>query len=385
MRQILSIIVALSTLLLSACDQIEHRSEKVAKKPLTKLAENKQSPKMVWSASNTFGSAKGNSILRLALTPKAVITAENRGILRSRDRLTGDLLWEKNTKTQITGGPTVVSDYILVGTRDKGLYAYHVNSGDLLWQVPMTGEILAAPAGTQDRVFVHAMDGSVSAIQLSDGKVIWRHSLSTPPIVLRHSSSPVFSGNHVFVGFSNGRLMALHRVDGSTGWEHELSFPKGRSDIQRMADISADPIIENGVLYAVSYQGHLAALQAESGTTLWERELSSFSGFALNKNALYVAESKGAIVAIDRRSGKVLWEQKALEGRRLSQPAVIGQVVVVGDDDGYLHWISATDGSFQSRLQFDKQGIEAPLVVKNNLLYVLGRSGKVAAFNVTQY
>ncbi len=381
MRQFLAVIAAISTLLLAACNQIEHRSEAIKKRPLPALTQSQSEPRALWTATNGTGTTRGNSILRLAVTPSTVVSASSRGHLLAQERRTGRVLWEFETNMPITGGPTIVSNHVLVGTRDKGLFAYNLQNGQQVWQVNISGEIIAAPAGNRDRVFVHAMDGSVSAVSVNDGHIIWRHSLSTPPIVLRHSSSPAFAGNYVIVGFSNGRLLALDRMDGSIGWERELSHPKGRSDIQRMSDISADPIVQNGIIYAVSYQGRLAALKADSGNPLWEREMSSYAGFALSNNMIFVADAKGHIVAVDRRNGKTIWEQAGLEGRRLSRPEVFAGNVVVGDDEGYLHWVSSQDGAFINRVQVDKKGIEAPPVVSENILYVLGRGGKIAAFN----
>ena len=82
----------------------------------------------------------------------------------------------------ITGGPTIVSNHVLVGTRDKGLFAYNLQNGQQVWQVNISGEIIAAPAGNRDRVFVHAMDGSVSAVSVNDGHIIWRHSFQRLPL-----------------------------------------------------------------------------------------------------------------------------------------------------------------------------------------------------------
>lgn len=408
-KQVVALVIkaVLLSSVLSGCNTIEHRSEAIPKKPLPEVPGDSKikaltltalapfskntppvtprlvEPKLVWSTAKGVGTKKSDAKLRLALTQNAVITADTSGVIRAQDRRTGAQLWEKNIKTSISGGPTIIGETLLIGSRSKGVFAYHAGNGDFLWQTPLTGEILACPAGNRGVAFVHSLDGSVTALNLNDGQILWRQGLSTPPIVLRHSSSPAVADNQVFVGFANGRLMALHRLDGSQNWEREIAIPKGRSDIQRMTDISADPLVKDGVVYVVSYQGRLAALKADSGVPLWEREMSSYSGFALDKNILYLADAKGSLIALSRRTGKTIWEQDALQGRRLSKPEIHNGLLVVGDDDGYLHWISAKDGSLLNRILVDSQGIETPPISDHNSLYVLGRGGKLSVFNAS--
>ncbi len=384
-RAVLAVVAAISVpaVILSACNPVEHRSEAIPKKKLQAVA-SRVNPRLVWASNKGSGAKNSEVKLRLALVNNALISADAKGAIFAQDRNSGEILWETSTKTQITAGPTIIGDRVLVGTKDKGVYAFDITNGKELWKTPLSGEVLAAPQGSRDMVFVHAMDGSVAALSLSDGHVLWRQSLSIPPIVLHESSSPAVENNRVFVGFSNGRLMALDQQDGSLNWEHEVAIPRGRSDIQRMADISADPIVRNGIVYVVSYQGRLAALKADSGTSLWERDMSSYAGFTLDNSAIYVSDARGSVIAVDRKSGKTLWEQDGLQGRRLSRPSVVGNTIAVGDEDGFLHWLSAHDGTFLSRTMVDSKGIEAPPLVQNNMLYVLGRGGKVAVYTLEE-
>jgi outer membrane protein assembly factor BamB len=384
MRQIWVVLVALITIFLTGCNNIEHRSDSLPKKPLPNLEQASINPQLIWSTAKGSGVGKSAAKLRLALTQSAIITADIKGTVIAQNRKTGETLWNVDTKCTITGGPTIIENRILVGTKEKGLLAFDVATGQELWRSSLSGEALSAPKGNQGIVFVHTLDGSVAALNLNDGNLLWRHSLSSPPIVLRQGSSPAISGNHVLVGFSNGRLLNLDRMDGSITWEREVSAPRGRSDIQRMTDISADPIIKDGVVYAVSYQGRLVALSLDSGVPIWERDMSSYAGFTLSNKALFICDAKGDILSINRRSGSTLWCQTALEGRRLSKPQIVNNTLVVGDEDGYLHCLSMEDGSLLSRVKVDSKGIEAPMEVMDNTLYVLGRGGKVSAFTMSQ-
>jgi len=368
-------------LFMSGCQNLEHRSEVPKKEPLPKLTAEKEKRKhlaTVWTKSDSDGLGKGDARLKPATIGNSVVIADHKGHIFAYDKQSGSSLWKINTNTTISAGPAVSKDFVSVGTRNGEVLTYRMSNGSFLWRVSLSGEVLAAPTIGGDSIFVHALDGSVTALNLQDGRVQWRYNSHTPSIVLRQSSRPIVNDRHVIVGFANGKLRALNRNDGTVEWERDIGAPKGRSDVQRMADISSDPIISEGVVYAVSYQGRLAAISLENGSELWGRNISSNSGMALSKDVLYITEVWGLVRAVNKKTGETLWEQKGLKGRQLTTPVVMGSNLVVGDEEGYLHFLSQSNGSYVARDRVDNKGIEAAPVALENRLVVLGRSGKLA-------
>lgn len=379
MRALRYTILALGCLLLSACNTIEKQPELIKKGPLPKLSERKVIPGLLWTNTQSSGIAKSDANLRLAVTQSDIVVADSKGKILALNRQTGAAKWAISTKTQITAGPSVSEGRVVVGTDDGKVLAYQLSDGLFLWQANVTSAVIAAPLIGAGGVFVHGLDGSVVALKAQTGQPLWRYSVQTPPLMLRQNSSPVMQNNRVIVGFSNGKLVAFNRLDGYPEWERELAISKGRSDIQRMVDISADPVVKDNRLYAVSYQGQIAAMEIETGSTVWERALSSYSGLAVSNHAVFVSDPSGVVWALSRKTGDVLWKKTDLMGRQLSAPAVIDGLIVFGDNDGYLHWMSQTDGTFVGQNLVDSKGIKATPIVKDNLVYVLGQSGKVAA------
>jgi outer membrane protein assembly factor BamB len=383
MRFCWSLVVAAATVLLAGCNQIEHRSESLPKKSLPTLSQASPfQPRVLWSSSQGSGSSGKDAKLNLSITQNTVVSADSKGVLRAQNRNSGQEIWSVKTQSLISSGPTVIHNIILLGTRDARVLAYRLEDGALLWQVPVSGEVLAAPQGNHQVAYVNTLDGSIVALSLEDGRQLWRYSHQMPSIVLRKNSSPVIEANHVIAGFPNGRLLALQSRDGSVDWEHELSAPKGRSDIQRMTDISADPIVSNGVVYAVGYQGRLAALSLSTGEPLWEKDFSSYAGLSASDNVLFVSGSDGHICAVAKRSGETLWDQAVLEGRQLTKPVIWGDLFVVGDNDGYLHWFSKANGQYLTRVQLDGKGIDTAPILQDNALYALGKGGKIAVYTL---
>ncbi len=64
----------------------------------------------------------------------------------------------------------------------------------------------------------------------------------------------------------------------------DVTSPSGRTDIQRMVDISADPVVKDDLVYVVCYHGNLAAFTIKTGQLVWERKISSYAGIAVEKN-----------------------------------------------------------------------------------------------------
>ena len=106
---------------------------------------------------------------------------------------------------------------------------------------------------------------------------------------------------------------------------------------------------------------------------------------ALFDRTIVVPDHRGVLVALDAINGKERWKQSVLSGRRLSKPLCLEKVVLVGDDEGLVHWLDLHTGAYRGRISVDSRGIEATPVLKGDRVYVLGLSGKVAAFAAADF
>jgi outer membrane protein assembly factor BamB len=374
-------LLVLSVLLLSACSSLEHQSDLPEKSPLPVLETNLSVVKK-WSVSTGRGTGSKDIKLSLAQTANSLITADYTGTLVAIKVDTGALQWNLNLAEPVSSGPTIAEQKIVVGTNNGKVIAVALNDHKVAWTSVTSSEVLSTPKIADDLVFVHTMDGALSALTLLDGRQLWRFTHNLPPLVLRRCATPVVNNQQVIAGFSTGKLIAINKQDGTVEWAQDIARPKGKTDLQRMVDISADPIIKNSVVYAASYQGNLAALHADNGHLVWDRDIPSLSGFVLDQKLLYVAATNGDVVAVDQKSGATFWLQSGLQGRLLSTPAMNDNYIVVGDDDGFVHWLDKKTGKLVGRFQLDKHGVEATPIIHNNIVYILGRSGKLVALEV---
>src|SRR5262249_19121926 len=114
----------------------------------------------------------------------------------------------------------------------------------------------------------------------------------------------------------------------------------------------------------------------------WQQEISSYAGLAVDAQNVYVTDANSYIWAFNRRTGALVWKQDKLFGRGLTGRAVVGNVVVVGDSNGYVHWLSAADGNFIARTQLGKRGILSTAIVNGADVYIYNSSGELAKYRI---
>jgi outer membrane protein assembly factor BamB len=97
---------------------------------------------------------------------------------------------------------------------------------------------------------------------------------------------------------------------------------------------------------------------------------------------LIASSSQGLVVAMRRSDGSVSWEQEALRQRALTAPVIDGETLVVGDFEGYLHWLNRRDGQLMARAKTDGERItNAPLAAAGHV-FVQTDGGRLIAFKV---
>jgi outer membrane protein assembly factor BamB len=226
---------------------------------------------------------------------------------------------------------------------------------------------------------VHTIDGKLFGLEATNGNERWRYEREVPVLTLRGSGSPVISGGAVYTGTAGGRLVALRVDNGALLWNVNVTVPSGRSELERMSDIDGDPIVLGGGVFVATYQGEVAAVEERSGRVAWRRKLSSYSRMAADRRGLYVSDAEGVVWGLELQSGSARWSQDALKNRRLSNTAIVGGLVVVGDFEGYLHWLDRNDGSLVARTRLGSDPITTGLQVVDDVLYVQGDGGELAA------
>jgi outer membrane protein assembly factor BamB len=339
----------------------------------------------VQSAWNTrTGAGAGKTYLKLvpAVADKAIFTADKNGTVTATDKISGKKLWSVRASETISAGPGTTDNLVVVSSKVGDITALDQLNGSIAWKAHASSEVLATPVASNGIVIIKTINGTLSALSENDGHLLWNYHQSEPALILRGSSAPQISNGNIVAGFANGSLSKLTLHGGNLQWKASVAAPEGSFAIERMIDIDANPLIFDDNIYVATYQGRIAVIDLMSGKPKWMHDLSSYTGMAINSDTVFITDAKSHLWAFDRETGQVRFRQTELEARNITAPAIMGNYITVGDAEGYLHWMSKTDGHFVARTRVNKSAIIAAPVVYNQVLYVVTTDGHLATYTI---
>ena len=336
----------------------------------------------IWSKNTGKGAAKQFLKLIPALSQQKIFIADSNGMVNAIDAVNGGTAWGHDTDLHITGGPGVGATLVLAGTSEGDVLALSPETGAEIWRAVVSSEILSSPREAGGIVIVRTIDGKIFALDANDGKRLWVYDRTVPALTLRGTSSPIIADDMVIAGFDEGRIAVMELTTGKLVWETKVAVAGGRSELERMVDIDAEPLVADGIIYVATYQGKLAAVALSSGDILWTRDISSYAGISVDSSNLYITDDNSHVWALERETGVSVWKQEKLAARAATGPANIGAFVVVGDLEGYLHWMDKGTGEFVARIQVADERIITPPIVADNILYAYTSGGTLGAYTV---
>lgn len=379
----------LSVTLLSGCSLFSGEEDVVKMSPLPTV-QNQFDPQTAWSTSVGDGIGDFYSNLHPAFLDGTVYAADRHGIVKAMNIADGKEVWRvdlsektgwlsRNRPAQLSGGVTVAGAHAYIGSEKAQIYALNTADGTIAWQTRVAGEALSRPVVSDGLVLVHTSNGILQALNESDGAVKWTVNLDMPSLSLRGESAPTSAYGAAIVGGDNGRVSAVLMQQGQMIWQQRISQATGATEIDRLSDVDTTPVVVNGVVYALAYNGNLTALDLRSGQIMWKRELGSVNDFIVDGGRIYLVDQNDRLLALNTEGGVTLWTQSDLLHRNLTAPALYNGYLVVGDSEGYMHWINTDDGRFVAQQKVDGSGFLTEPVVANDKLLIQAKDGTLYA------
>jgi outer membrane protein assembly factor BamB len=336
--------------------------------------------KKIWSTGIGDGMGKAGLAMAPVYVNGKLYAADYEGRLIALDAENGNKLWSIKTKQPFSGGPAVGDELLVMGTVDGAVIAFDVDTGNERWSARVSSEVLAVAGFAADVVVVRGIDGRVFGLDAETGARLWIHDHSVPLLTLRGDADLLIRGSTVYVGYDDGSVTALRADDGSLIWNQSIVSPEGRTELERLSDIGTNMVMVASDLIVSSYKSRVVSLAADSGRLLWFKDISSATGVTVDRTNLAVSDKNGDLWLLDRRNGATQWKVDQLTNRGLTRPAFYGDYIVVGDKEGYLHWLNTSDGNFVAREREGRDGfVAAPLTV-GTTTYVLTTDGNLVAY-----
>jgi outer membrane protein assembly factor BamB len=401
-------LICLIAFTLNGCSTIKGwfggNSKNTASEPAElKKMTNAIAVKRLWSAN--VGDGEGKLWLRQkpAIEGNKVFVVDDNGRVHAIDASSGKKLWESNAidmkssgnrllfwkkrslETGLTSSVGTGAGLAIVGGRNGEVIALDAETGAKKWAAKITSEIISAPLVADDRVVVRGGDGRVFGFDIADGSRKWVFDRALPSLSVRGNGSPVKGNGVVYVGYEDGTVVMLRISDGLQGWEQAVADPDGRTELDRAADVDGEIQVGADAVFATSFHGQSMALSLNNGRPVWVRDIGSYGGLAMNDTLLVVADKQGVVHGLNRTDGSGAWKQEGLQRRMLTTPVIQGNYAVVGDLEGYLHWMKLDNGELVARVRVQSAYLRGtPVISSEGVLYALTTEGELAAYKLDQ-
>lgn len=351
----------------------------------------------IWSTSIGQGDAKRARITaEPAVSGGRVFTLDSAGQV-SATSITGQPLWRTSvvpasdpSGRRPGGGISAVGDTVYVGTEYGEVLALDAGTGGIRWRQRFDGPVTAPPAVVDGRVYAVARDASAWALDARDGKVLWTLTGVPSPSGVTGGAAPAVGGGLVVYPFSSGGLIAARTAGGSTAWQADVAGSRKGRAWSAITDITADPVIDGGILYTGNQSGRTVALNLADGQTIWEAQEGSFGPVALANNAVFLVNDESELVRLDRATGATVWKVPLSYYTRTTErkrntiyvhfgPVLAGGRLVLASTDGTVSFHDPTTGALTGQVALPAGAAAAP-VVAGQQLYVVTQDGQLHAF-----
>ena len=373
-----------ASVLLAGCSS---EQDTIVMSPLPEVT-SQFTPETVWDKSVGDGVGKYYSHLSPAWEGSSVYAADRNGLVKALDTDSGVEIWSVNLAEKtgflsadipamLSGGLTVSGEHVYVGTERGTLIALNANDGEIAWTANAGGEVLSRPEVSDGLVLVHTGNGLLQAFDTASGEQRWSLNLDTPSLSVRGESAPAVAMGAAFVGGDNGRVSAVMLGQGQIIWQQRISHTTGTTEISRLNDVDMTPVVADGRVYAIAYNGNLVAMDMRSGQILWKRDFGSVNELVLDGESLYVVDQDDNVYGLRAADGVTMWSQDKLLHRNLSAPEIFNGYLVVGDGEGYLHWLDTSNGQFVAQNKLNSSGILSRPSIAGDKLMVQARDGRL--------
>jgi outer membrane protein assembly factor BamB len=348
-----------------------------------------------WSVSIAGSSDRRRLAAAPVIGDGKLFVADTNGVIHAFDAQSGGKLWSQSAEVEgnlrpanVGGGVSYDAGKVYATNGVGEVLALDASNGSQVWKVKPAGPLRGAPTLAFGAVYVMTQDNQLVALNAADGKLLWNESGSTTQTGLFGVASPAAGQGTLVAGYASGELVAYRYENGRTLWADALARTSISTEVGALSDIDADPIVDQGRVYALGQGGRMAAYELVTGQRIWELNLAGISTPAIAGEWIFTLTDDARLLAIARGNGRVRWITELGQFRNAEKkkdpifwtgPVLAGNTLWVANSEGQIYRVSVGEGS-ASLFQSVKSPISQAPVVANNTLYVLDEGGTIHAY-----
>lgn len=356
------------------------------------LADN---PSQVWTA-KIAGSTNRRRLASAPVIGDGVMVAVGTdGVVNAFDAQSGARRWtyqmkvdDKLENSAFGGGASYANGRVYATNGIGEVAALEATTGTEIWKVKPAGPLRGSPTIAFNAVFVMTQNNEIISLSTVDGTNQWQESGSSAQAGVFGVAAPAAGQGTVIAGYSSGELAAYRYENGRSLWSDALSRTSISTEVGALTDIDADPIIDQGRVYALGQGGRMAAYELVTGNRIWELNLAGISTPAIAGEWVFTLTDDARLLAIGRATGKVRWISQLPQFRKPKKktdpifwtgPVLAGNQLWIASTEGQIYRVSIGEGS-ASLFRDVKSAVSVAPIVANNTLYVLDDDGTIHAF-----
>lgn len=360
------------------------------------LVLSDQPLKEIWKTGIGRGTTKALPITaQPIIVDGMVFTLDTDASLSAFSAENGKRIWKTDVQNPneddpvISGGLAYSRGRLFVTNGFNELLNVDPRSGKIIWRAAIPAPSRAAPTVMDERVFVTTLDNRLIAMNASDGSILWEYSGIAEVAGLVGAASPAASRDVVIPVFSSGEIFALRLENGSTAWSDNLSSFNTMSGVSAISDIRGLPIVDKGLVIAISFGGRMVAIDERTGTRIWQREIGGSETPWVAGNHLFVISTDNELVALGRDNGVIRWvtqlpryenEDSRSGAMQWTGPVLAGGRLIVASSTGVVAEVEPEQGNMIRQWKSGASSIRMAPVVAAGTLYILPEDGTLRAY-----
>ncbi len=328
----------------------------------------------------------GNRIefpLQIGVAGSALAVATSRGTIAVLNAGTGADMWRARVDADFSSGVGFDGKTVAVTTINNELIAFTLNSKNqpvIAWRKTLQARVYTAPLVAGGRIFVLAGDRTLQAFDADTGSQLWSLQRPSESLILSEAGTLGVYQNTLLAGHS-GRLLGVNPDNGKIQWELSVATSRATNDIERLIDLVGVPNRVGTSVCIRSFQTSVACADVAKNAVIWSRTTQGATAVSGDAGIVASTESDGRVKTWSRATGDVLWISDKLIYRGLSAPLLIGNSIIVGDAEGYVHVMNKATGNFTARFKTDGGAIVAAPIAIGTTVVVATAKGGIYAYS----
>ena len=287
----------------------------------------------------------------------------------------------------VNGGLAYENGKVFATTGFGQVVAVAAKTGKVLWRRNVDAPVRSAPTARGNRVFAVTVTNKLFALNGETGAVLWSHSGIEEAINLLGGSSPAVDSGVVVAPYSSGELFALKVENGQELWADSLAGTRRGAISSALGTIRGRPIIDYGIVFAISNSGQFAAINLRTGRRIWERPVGGIESPWIAGDYLFVISNNTDLLALGRLNGRIYWvtalpEWEDLEDREgkitWTGPILASDRLIVAGSSGEALSVSPYSGKVLGKVEMLDSVSISPIVVQDTLLFLTDDAELVA-------